>query len=166
MKKTIKKQTHYDFKKLSNIFSKPDLVDDLHFPSDKNNCKQGGSGELADRQEPEVEDSSPPFSPYQDSPLMSQDSPPAEFESSLWSQTFSPRLEPEIYLPPSPSPINNNLLSVDPISALPARHPKFTVPYKNKKPPRGKCVDWETCVNCSLNYDCGECVNCSDNSLQ
>ena len=40
----------------------------------------------------------------------------------------------------------------------------FTVPYK--KPPRGKCPNWENCPNCSLVADCGQCRHCVDKSLR
>ena len=41
------------------------------------------------------------------------------------------------------------------------------VPYsKSSKRPRGKCSTWESCPNCSIESDCGECRNCLDKSLQ
>lgn len=40
---------------------------------------------------------------------------------------------------------------------------KFKVPYKR---PRGKCADWEHCINCSLDSDCGDCRHCLDKSLR
>ena len=50
------------------------------------------------------------------------------------------------------------------VSKKPTRSATFTVPYK--KPPRGKCTNWENCPNCSLLVDCGQCRNCVDKSLK
>ena len=36
----------------------------------------------------------------------------------------------------------------------------------SKKAPRGKCSDWENCVQCSSSEDCGLCPNCLNKSLR
>ena len=36
----------------------------------------------------------------------------------------------------------------------------------SKKAPRGKCSDWEDCIQCKTNEDCGSCPNCLNKSLR
>ena len=63
--------------------------------------------------------------------------------------------------PPSPGTHCEYISVEQPVNP---RRAKFSVPYKKR--PRGKCGDWETCSQCSLDHDCGECRNCQDKSLQ
>ena len=53
---------------------------------------------------------------------------------------------------------------VDDISySLRVRKRSFKTPYKT---PRGKCSLWPDCEKCSIEIDCGECINCNDKSKQ
>ena len=51
-----------------------------------------------------------------------------------------------------------------PSEKFPGRR-QFKVPFK-KKPPRGKCSNWTTCVNCSRELDCLECKYCLHPNLK
>ena len=75
---------------------------------------------------------------------------------------------------PSPPPQPSNQLdigiqleessSISHGEKLPERR-HFQVPYK-RKPPRGKCSNWLSCINCSRDTDCGECKFCLQPSLK
>ena len=133
------KQPCYDFSRLANVFSNPDLVEDLHLHG-SSSSKQTKTRNI--NTYPEVEISSVNIQP------------PA-------SVTIDPSQFPSPVVNILPNYYVSNVDAPD-MPQVNTRH-MFTVPYKI---PRGKCSNWMVCAQCSILEDCGVCTNCLDKTLQ
>ena len=96
------------------------------------------------------------FSSYNYRKLANQFSLPAPREDPLPPPQPSNLLDIDIQVEESPS--------ITQSEKLPKRR-QFQVPFK-RKPPRGKCSNWLSCVNCSRDTDCEECKFCLNPNLK
>ena len=130
MKPNKKKYHHkdYDFSRLSNCFSNPDLVEDYEPPSKGEGPKK-------------VHNPTNFETPYANS-----------FNAVEKKSSHSTDLNP------------SDLEICSPPSERPSLRVRFSAPWK--KPPRGKCQYWTTCLQCSRTVNCGICRNCLYKSLR
>ena len=131
-----KSKPSYDFSRLANSFSNPDLVENVN-PSKA--TKSNNNIPLTDNSI---------LSDYQG------------FGSRLSSSSFNTPYAKTVSIVPSVR--EKDWVSCD--NSDSKRRKKISCPKKN--PPRGKCFDWEHCEQCSLTVDCGVCSNCCNKNLK
>ena len=149
-KDKVIKRTHYNFGRLANIFSNPDLVE-----NDKN-CS-AAEGEPAE-QTSTVDHTVSSVAPGERTgtcrfrtPFLNNNSNQKDVDDNVDASHF---------LEQSPSSDSH---AADKEIEL-TRQVKSR---RNKsKPPRGKCSDWLNCTPCSTDENCGVCSHCTNKSLQ
>ena len=144
----LKKKPCYDFKRLGNIFSNPDKVEDIRMPSRSTISSVESNDSAAVPLPPAVVD----------------DKNSSFRQSNNETHSTSARFHTPFAHPRTGSMSNEN-------KPTNVNDPKGTSSKKIKtsvqqSTPRGKCVDWQYCVQCSINEDCGKCSNCLDKSLR
>ena len=161
----------YDYRRLANYFNKPELVEK---PNSKESTKISSSDLVEESAKVVIHpvNSEQPDNlnlNYQEQVGLSVNKPRSCVNSQDLVNSLNQNLDGSVDF--SSSEPSSSHLSTSPSTEQdeyrdtsgPGRI-KFKVPY-NKRP-RGKCADWENCLNCSLESDCGYCRNCLDKSLQ
>ena len=153
-KAKVIKRTHYDFGRLANAFSNPDLVE---------NDKNHNIAENAFIEQSSSDDKSLPScastSSYIDRTEICRFRTP--FLNNHTKGTCNNDTNVTVTHDKEHDP---SAVSVSEDSNATVRCSKRRI--KPSKPPRGKCTDWQNCPQCTREENCGECRHCTDKSLQ